>query len=72
VRVYEKIERFAPPPPGVTREGVLKLDQKMLDQWREALGWVPGGTKGLPKGKGPPDWKSLKYGDPKLKDAGSR
>ena len=50
VRVYEKIAGFSPPPAGVTREGVLKLDQKMLDHWRLALEgtWGPGG-KGIPK-----------------------
>jgi hypothetical protein len=51
--VYEKMESFAPPPPGVTREGVLKLDQKMLDEWRVALlgSWNIGpGGKGFPKG----------------------
>jgi hypothetical protein len=37
VRVYEKMEAFAPPPNGVTREGVLKLDPKMLEQWGVAL-----------------------------------
>jgi len=50
VRVYEKIESFSPAPAGVTREGVLKLDQKMLEQWRLALEgtWGPNG-KGIPK-----------------------
>lgn len=37
VRVYEKIAAFVPPPEGVTREGVLRLDQAMLDQWKVAL-----------------------------------
>lgn len=70
VRVYEKMESFVPPPLGVTREGILKLDQKMLEQWRDALGWATGGGKGVQKGK---DWKSLKaWPDPKLKDAGSQ
>lgn len=72
VRVYEKLEAFAPPPAGVTREGVLKLDQKMLDQWRYALegGWG-GGGKGVPKNAA--DWKSLKgWSIPKSKDAGSK
>ena len=64
VRVYEKMESFAPPLAGVTREGVLKLDQKMLEQWRSALevSWVGGGGKGIPK--------SLKgWSGPTLKDA---
>jgi len=52
VRVYEKMESFAPPPAGVTREGVLRLDQQMLDQWRVALqgSWSIGPGKGFPKG----------------------
>jgi len=50
VRVYEKMEAFAALPNGVTREGVLKLDQKMLEQWRVALegSWGSSG-KGIPK-----------------------
>jgi len=36
-RVYDKIGSFVPPPEGVTREGVLKLDQGMLDRWKDAL-----------------------------------
>lgn len=59
VRVYEKMESFGLPPAGVTRDGVLKLDQKMLEQWRDALGWGIGN-----KGKGK-NWKSLKAPDPK-------
>jgi len=37
VRVYDKIAGFVPPPDGVTREGVLQLDQEMLDRWKDAL-----------------------------------
>ncbi|HEY2961900.1 MAG TPA: zf-HC2 domain-containing protein [Pyrinomonadaceae bacterium] len=37
VRVYEKISAFVPPPAGVTREGVLRLDQGMLGRWKDAL-----------------------------------
>ena len=36
-KLYDKIATFVPPPAGVTREGVLKLDQKMLDLWRAEL-----------------------------------
>ncbi len=52
VRVYEKMAAIAPPPAGVTREGVLQLDQKMLEMWRHALEstWMyGGGGKGVPK-----------------------
>jgi FecR protein/Putative zinc-finger len=37
VRIYDKITGFVPPPDGVTREGVLRLDQGMLDRWKDAL-----------------------------------
>jgi hypothetical protein len=36
-RVYEKMAALDPPPPGVTREGVLQLNQTMLDSWRDEL-----------------------------------
>ena len=36
-RVYDYMVRLAPPPPGVTREGVIRLDRGMLDQWRQAI-----------------------------------
>jgi hypothetical protein len=32
-KVYDSLARLVAPPKGVTREGVLKLDQKMLDDW---------------------------------------
>jgi ferric-dicitrate binding protein FerR (iron transport regulator) len=37
VLVYEAIAKYVPPPEGVTREGVLRLDQPMLDRWKSAL-----------------------------------
>jgi hypothetical protein len=37
VRVYERMVELAPPPPGVTREGVLALNQRMLDAWKDTL-----------------------------------
>ena len=36
-RVYERLAAFAPPPAGVTREGVLRLDRPMLERWKESL-----------------------------------
>jgi len=36
--VYDKLMAFVPPPAGVTREGVLSRDKKMLDLWWENLG----------------------------------
>ena len=57
-RVYEKIAAFVPPPPGVTREGVLQLDQQMLETWRHALEstWMNGNTK-VPKPIADAYWK---------------
>jgi hypothetical protein len=37
VRVYERIAGFKPPPAGVTREGVLQLNEQMLQQWKDEL-----------------------------------
>jgi len=37
-RVYNRLAALVPPPTGVTREGILHLDQKMLDQWWNQLG----------------------------------
>jgi hypothetical protein len=41
VRVYERLAQLAPPPSNVTRDGILSLDQRMLDAWKGALepGW---------------------------------
>jgi hypothetical protein len=59
VRVYEKMAMFAPPPPGVTREGVLQLDQQMLETWRHALesSWINGGGKFVSKPIADAYWK---------------
>ncbi|MDX6303137.1 MAG: hypothetical protein QOI77_106 [Blastocatellia bacterium] len=35
--VYDRLAKLVTPPPGVTREGVLKLNQQMLDAWKEQL-----------------------------------
>ena len=50
VRVYDKMAALDPPPAGVTREGVLQLDEKMLELWRDELKstWM-GIGKGVPK-----------------------
>ncbi len=37
-RVYDRLTQLVPAPPGVTREGILHLDQKMLDLWWNDLG----------------------------------
>lgn len=54
VRVLEKIEAFVPLPPGVTREGILRLDSEMLSHWRTALEQTWQGDM-IPK-KGAEDW----------------
>ena len=36
-RVYDRLATLVPPPSGVTREGILRLDQKMLDRWWNQL-----------------------------------
>ncbi len=35
--VYDRLAGLAPPPPGITREGILALDRPMLERWREDL-----------------------------------
>ena len=59
--VYERLATLAPPPPGVTREGVLQLDENMLRLWKGHLdniwtgasplkkGWIDAWTRGLEK-----------------------
>jgi hypothetical protein len=37
VRVYERIAALTPPPDGVTREGVLQLNEQMLQLWKDKL-----------------------------------
>ena len=39
VRVYDRLAKLAPPPASVTKEGILRLDQSMLDLWWNALGF---------------------------------
>jgi hypothetical protein len=36
--VYDKLAALVPPPAGVTRDGALRRDKKMLDLWWENLG----------------------------------
>jgi FecR protein len=36
--VYDRLAMLLPPPSGVTRDGILRLDQKMLDSWWNQLG----------------------------------
>jgi len=39
VLVYDRLSKLAPPPTGVTRDGILRLDQPMLDLWWNELGF---------------------------------
>lgn len=39
VSVYDRLQKLAPAPAEVTREGILRLDQPMLDLWWNALGY---------------------------------
>jgi len=36
-RVYERLAALAPPPEGVTRDGIVGLDRAMLDAWKSNL-----------------------------------
>jgi len=36
-KVFRRFAALVPPPSGVTREGILRLDQKQLDLWWNAL-----------------------------------
>jgi len=51
-RVYDKLAGFAPPPSGVTREGILQLDQQMVATWRSILeiSWISSGKNLSKKG----------------------
>jgi hypothetical protein len=39
VLVYNRLSKLAPPPATVTKEGILRLDQAMLDLWWNELGF---------------------------------
>jgi hypothetical protein len=39
VLVYDRLRELAPPPAGVTQEGIIRLDQPMLDLWWNELGF---------------------------------
>ena len=36
-RVYERLAQLSPPPAGVTRDAVLRLDEQALEQWKDNL-----------------------------------
>ena len=68
-RVYDRMAAFFPPPAGVTREGVLGLNQTMLDAWRDELEktWM-GFGKGVPKPLAEAYWKFKNGLSRRLKD----
>src|SRR4029077_10748441 len=37
--VYDRLAELSPPPTGVTREGILRLDRSMLDAWWSSFGF---------------------------------
>jgi len=37
--VYNRLRELTPPPPSVTKQGILSLDQPMLDRWWNQLGF---------------------------------
>ena len=39
ILVYERLSQLVPPPASVTKEGILRLDQPMLDLWWNELGF---------------------------------
>jgi hypothetical protein len=68
-RVYDKMAVLSPPPAGVTREGILALNQGMLDAWRDELErtWM-GVGKGVPKPIAEAYWKFKNGLSRRLKD----
>ncbi len=48
-RVYERLAQMKPPPAGVTREGILQLDEQMLQLWKDNLERAWGGPGTLKK-----------------------
>ena len=68
-RVYDTMAALSPPPAGVTREGVLALDQNMLDAWRDELErtWM-GVGKGVPKPLAEAYWRVKNGLSRRLKD----
>jgi predicted anti-sigma-YlaC factor YlaD len=37
IRVFDRMATLSPPPPGVSREGILQLNEPMLQLWKESL-----------------------------------
>ncbi|HZE69567.1 MAG TPA: zf-HC2 domain-containing protein [Pyrinomonadaceae bacterium] len=54
VSVYDRLTNLSPPPPGVTREGVMQLNQEMLERWKSELEKTWTGSSSLGKA-----WKRI-------------
>jgi len=54
-RVYDALAALAPPPAGVTREGILRGNRQMLDRWWDQLGLGDTSWWRHPEGKLPVD-----------------
>ena len=39
-RLYDRMAALAPPPGGVTREAVMKLESHVLERWKNELAWI--------------------------------
>jgi hypothetical protein len=35
--IYDRLAKLLPPPPEVTRDGIMALDPKMLDAWKTVV-----------------------------------
>jgi len=68
-RVYDRMAALSPPPLGVTREGVLRLDKQMMETWKQALEptWM-GVGKGVPKPIADAYWRMKNGLSRRLKD----
>jgi hypothetical protein len=56
-RVYDRLAMLAPPPNGVTRDGVLQGDRRMIDRWWDELGLRDTTWWRMWKGPWPPQTK---------------
>ena len=39
IPIYEKLNEYYPVVPGITQEGIIKLDKKMLELWHNEIEW---------------------------------
>ena len=49
-RVYDRLAALGPPPAGVTRDGVLRLDETMVQNWKDHLATTWSNESGVRKG----------------------